>query len=610
MTRSRVPKESPKVALFPFLEVLICTMGSLILLLVIIARQAKLQTERADEGSLLAAAESREKLAALDEHNKMLRMIKQDGEQELVRRRAALQEIESQARTLIDELTELTAAQALLSGSQTAEQNTQRQRELARLKSRIEQLQRQLAETRKKVADADPSYAIVPYHGPNQTRRRPIYIECRRDAIVLEPEGIVLTAADFEGPLGPGNPLAAGVRAAEQYLGRSTSIKQQDEAQPYPLLLVRPDGINSYYVARAALKSWGSDFGYELIEQDWQLEYQAKDTALATVEERAVQEGRERQRALAMAVAMRGGRGPGGGNGASSSAAGGPSFADRVENDDEHSRASYRVAADGRIVRDRAASQAPASRHGSSLSRYADIVGEAAERQQLSNSARSEASANAAQAGSARPAYELPPPAAQSERSAESPRIAGAQGGSTSQRSGMNAPASPSAGMTSTSPAGPASDVAVATDQQGPRILPQQMFGRHEQTSGHSLAATHGKNWALPDASRGSLPVTRPIRVECRSDGLTIRSEYAGGPPAKMIPFSGDTANSVDALVTAIWERMEGWGIAGKGLYWRPELHIATAPGGEGRLNDLRTLLADSGLVIHDRTEGPGGAVR
>ena len=49
-----------------------------------------------------------------------------------------------------------------------------------------------LAEEARRVAKGRPdSYAIIPYDGPNQTRRRPIYIECSADAVILQPEGIV-----------------------------------------------------------------------------------------------------------------------------------------------------------------------------------------------------------------------------------------------------------------------------------------------------------------------------------------------------------------------------------------------------------------------------------
>ena len=86
-------------------------------------------------------------------------------------------------------------------------------------------------------------YAVVPYEGPNQTHRRPIYIECRDDAVVLQPERIGLTDSDFEGPLGPGNPLAAALRAAREYMLAQRDFDPQ-VGEPYPLLLVRPEGIS------------------------------------------------------------------------------------------------------------------------------------------------------------------------------------------------------------------------------------------------------------------------------------------------------------------------------------------------------------------------------
>ena len=66
------------------------------------------------------------------------------------------------------------------------------------------------------------------YEGPNQTRRRPIYLECRDDAVMLQPEGIALSESDFEGPMGPGNPLATALRAAREYmLAQHDSIRRQ-----------------------------------------------------------------------------------------------------------------------------------------------------------------------------------------------------------------------------------------------------------------------------------------------------------------------------------------------------------------------------------------------
>ena len=43
-----------------------------------------------------------------------------------------------------------------------------------------------------KAKQVENRFAVVPYLGPNGTRRRPIFFECRADSIVLQPEGVVV----------------------------------------------------------------------------------------------------------------------------------------------------------------------------------------------------------------------------------------------------------------------------------------------------------------------------------------------------------------------------------------------------------------------------------
>ena len=73
-------------------------------------------------------------------------------------------------------------------------------------------------------------------------------------------------------------------------------------------------------------------------------------------------------------------------------------------------------------------------------------------------------------------------------------------------------------------------------------------------------------------------------------------------PAAKEIPLGPRTSDSVDDLVAAVWEHIDAWGIAGKGMYWRPILHAEATPDGAARLSDLKILLAGSGLTVHDKT--------
>jgi hypothetical protein len=117
--------------------------------------------------------------------------------------------------------------------------------------------------------------------------------------------------------------------------------------------------------------------------------------------------------------------------------------------------------------------------------------------------------------------------------------------------------------------------------------------GKHQK----SLASKRGPDWALPDAAHGSVPVTRPIKVECRADQLIIVPE-PGLPGGKAIPLGTSTEASTQTFISAVWEHMETWGIAGRGMYWRPILNVYVAPGAEQRFADLQMLLDGSGLKV------------
>src|SRR5262249_48901318 len=149
---------------------------------------------------------------------------------------------------------------------------------------------------RYQAANRQPVYAVVPFEGMYRTNRRPIYIECREDEIILQPEGIVFTRADFlgSGPWNTSNPLASALRAAQDYWRGAPREAPSIPNDPYPLLLVRPDGIRAYQIAFAALNSWISDFGYELIGQDWKIDYPTRPMPeLAEAETRAVEGARQ-----------------------------------------------------------------------------------------------------------------------------------------------------------------------------------------------------------------------------------------------------------------------------------------------------------------------------
>jgi hypothetical protein len=119
-------------------------------------------------------------------------------------------------------------------------------------------------------------------------------------------------------------------------------------------------------------------------------------------------------------------------------------------------------------------------------------------------------------------------------------------------------------------------------------------FGRKRDKS---LVDKHEEDWGLRNPANGSVGVTRPIRVECYHDRLVVVSER-GPAYNKQIAIGPRMASSIDPFISAIWEHMDGWGIAGRGMYWRPVLEIDVAPDAQQRFSDLNAQLNGSGLTV------------
>jgi hypothetical protein len=217
MSRRSARQTSASVSLFPFLAVLICTMGALILVLIALSEHARKDAE-------LAAAETaaggvtdaeRAEIDILKWRAEQWQATKAVTEQELADRRLTLSHIEDHTRRLRDEAAELArAAQHLgLAPSSGEGTPTFTADDLVRLQAEIAAAQAAL-EDRAHLPAKPASYAILPYQGASGTRRRPLYIECCADKLILQPDGIVLRESDFQGGLGPGNPLAVALRAS------------------------------------------------------------------------------------------------------------------------------------------------------------------------------------------------------------------------------------------------------------------------------------------------------------------------------------------------------------------------------------------------------------
>jgi hypothetical protein len=776
---------SPHVSLFPFLAVLICTMGALVPVLFSVSRQARAQA------SIAAAAKDEEIKADVKAEREMvewrieqMQTSRKKTEAEIETARLELGHLEDHSRRLKSKIAELekTIGEIDRSGAGDGQRRAATSADLEELRKQITEAEKQLAEAKVRAAGKKRSFAIVPYEGPNSTHRRPIYIECRENCVVLQPEGVVLNVHDFEGPMGPSNPLAAALRAEREYLLSQNGFDQQRDGEPYPLLLVRPDGIIAYYAARAAMKSWGPEFGYEFVDDDWKLAYQPPDPQMGQVVNKAVESARVVQERLIAAAprqysqkrpssASRGSPGPGGsgygsGSGASGVAGGssrgsagsgsqggnGPGFGGGGQGSggngdswDENTNrkmpgepdpflagvnnpyTSLTVGGSGAGGAGAAGAQGTGPGYGGGPGAGNAALGPALGNPNGSGVAGSggmgltgngtggggggigSSGNTTGVAGGAYPQGGAPgfgtgtsaggsgsqgnpgggysgaggmaggPTgtqagnggqggfAANGNGSAAQSNIAsngnnsavrgnfaangngaarqgtlssagqGATGGRSSPggqtASGGNSDPQGQGGVLEQSKQPPeppdifASRVAAANAakngtenrtntapsssmggqvapplhpgewRERPPEPPPQPVVEQKAPKKRNMDKYRSQDWGLKDSGPGSVPITRPVLLECQADRLMLMPDRGRGGNAVAVMASG-TDSTVDDLVSAIWERMNGWGMAGRGMYWRPVLRVHVAPGGEQRFSDLQTLLEGSGLDI------------
>ena len=641
----------PTISLFPFLAVLLCTMGALLVVLVLFSRSVR-QNETAkldkEQESLVEELElTRDSLAWRREQ---MNGVRERTAEELAKARMQLAGIEESSRALQDEFAKLErTAAALTSQGTTVTADDDTLRGLAqRLTSARESLDKALAGRDTK----PPAYAVVPYAGRNGTHRRPRYIECCGDGVFLQPEGIRLSPGDFEGPPGPGNPLASALRAAREHVVATHGGTNDPAAQPYPLLLVRPSGVLAYYAAREAIQSWGSDFGYQLIDEDWTLTFPPADPTLAQVEKRAIDESRARLAWLAevrptrpakstqhyRAAPTRGGVVADGGpsvlgdqsrwdwkngqqpGGAAAGGGVGPEGSGGGQGEGGDGSGEGGSGGPGGVVGRRGGGGLPGSAGaggadgpggdailggggagGSASGRFgaggqgpgggdASAVGGRYSSTSKFGGAGGGAASGSLAAGGTSAAGGSGTSAGGTAGGAGGTAGGSAAGGGASgggSGSGTNKGGGGSAGGGS----GPAMPGLVQSGGAGGG----QAGSAAGASASASMAQSRGKNWASLATQDRPIPLTRPIRLECSLHEFRVIDD-SGRRVETRIPVPGDTAEVIDPLVAAIHSRVDRWGIAGDRMYWKPQLVLSETADGRSRREDLERLLADSGL--------------
>ena len=535
-------------------------MGALLVLLVVISKRAQATAEVAHQGiaeDAKAAAEAQR--ITLTEDSQKLHELRNKITDHLAERRRALAHIEDHMRRLGEKIRQVQAISVDIDEDPKSRQGNldTLKAELADLAAAKKEVQ-QLLEELRATAPKKPSYRIVPYHGSNGTIRRPIYLECREDGVHFQPEGIHITQKDFARPLGPENPLAAGIRAQSAYL-REHRSSLASRVDPYPLLIVRPSGIPAYYAARIAIRSWEAEFGYELVDEDISLDFQAPDPTLARVTQEAINIARPRHQfmvARAERLQLQTSRQRKNGNGHGHHGG----RVDTGKGDDGNG-----FGGGGGGYRSNKSEWQANQRHGTDSDRN------------RSGLRRAEAARNAsAQAAGNASAESTDPTLDQNQ---------------TSDNTQNHPPGAATLGT------GASSNATNMEDQ--PNSVSFQFGGSqgNSQESEPPISEVRGDNWALPGASGGSFPFERPMRIEITTTEITLFHTDPRQQPIH-IPFENNTRQTIEQFVAAIWEHMATWGTAGRGMYWKPVLNIYSDQGAEGRANELENLLKRSGLEI------------
>jgi hypothetical protein len=305
-----------EVSTFPFLAVLLCTMGSLILLLLVLDRRAKIvallkakndyehvqaEKNRRDREHLRQRVDderlAKEDQAEWEKRRQQLHDLVAQEEDEVVgqiheaneKLAAAADKARAEKDRAEEQKKRLEAARAQLLGKKQAVKAQQEvankaeqftdaaKRELERQSIELVQLEQTLAGLKALRERQKNTYSLVPYLGRRGDNRKPMYVECAVGGVVFHPDGVALQGMQLTGER-----LRAEVekRIAQQRL-QTTVPAGQEQQRPYLLMLVRPDGISNYYRIQEALAGMQMDFGYEFIEPDWVMDFSAEENDAA-----------------------------------------------------------------------------------------------------------------------------------------------------------------------------------------------------------------------------------------------------------------------------------------------------------------------------------------
>ncbi len=676
---SQRPKSSQSVALFPFLAVLVCTMGSLIFLLLVTTRMLH---DRAADQAVVEAAPSVPQLPLLsvpastapdeDPPGPLATVIPIDPEaepaepaqdvraialeqrlreldalvarwngrlndlaaarEERVRLLAQRQQLQKGAAQRVaamqDELQTLEVKLGTMTGQLTASAlGTGTVKERIELETQIRELKRRLRAAQQSQA-GDNKFEVVPFDPVSGTSRRPILIECTAEGLRFLPENVTITRGDLAGFTPRVNPLIVGASALINYW-TSWNLRQENpgrEPEPYVLLLVRPNGTIAYYVAMEMLRDLKQPHGYELLEEDTELQMPPVDAgakaALETAVNRLLAERTQvlRQAGLGRFGVGRGGGGAGGGSGGNVAGTNGgnsnPTAGTRDVGSGPNGNADSSRNQSGQPNQFELAditSKNDAGDH--SWDRVENFEGP-----RRGGDARGPVTKPASTKGSAVASPGNARNGAGAGAGTSSGRFAVTAGGDSTEPSQGNpaskpgtVPASPGSrdpdGIEplddSASEGSPNDDAAqppgtnarpdIGLGSSGNRSLPvDDQRGRKRKSTDRDAPATPEdlahRHWGLADPG-AAIGLEREVRIDIEPKRYVIGKKHA------VAIGEADTRDDTFAkIVTVLDLQARDWGKPPQGFFWKPSLRYVVADGGDANYERVHTLLERAGL--------------
>jgi hypothetical protein len=262
-------------------------MGTLILLLALVAQKATTAAEQQAQAARQASSETsvqpvnRTTRAAVDSllaeeafRVQELVAVRSQQTDELETKRDELAHVDDHIARLRQQLQRLNDEVQQATGEKDRPSHSDR--DVDDLKKQVEIEKGFVEQLKQHSANRTPRVVIVPHKGPNGTDRRPVYLECDAEGITVWPEGSKISREQLASASDSANPLDAALRAIRLHVMQNYG----DTTPPYPLLVVRPDGIETYGVARRAMQDWDDQFGYELVPQEVKLAFPKPDANL------------------------------------------------------------------------------------------------------------------------------------------------------------------------------------------------------------------------------------------------------------------------------------------------------------------------------------------